>query len=213
MSIGPTILEIQHFQNVTLKMKGQGQATMLLHNYRSRQFHRTPNCINPSSGFRDMVPQSLAQVLSDLTSFRPMDKPAWGKWANNYNVAQLQVSTSPWNSNGVNPSSSFRDMRSASLDPFCGRLDKSLAQGRAHMGQMDKWSWQCTITGQDNSTALRIEKIRQAVAEIWVPWRQYPSKLESWGVNCIFKCLSSMKSLVLCLKFHIRYFILGSNRQ
>ena len=28
--------------------------TMTLHNYRSRQFHRTSNGINPSSGFRDM---------------------------------------------------------------------------------------------------------------------------------------------------------------
>ena len=34
---------------------------------------------------------SLAQVLSDLTSFWPMGKPIWGKWANNYDSAQLQV--------------------------------------------------------------------------------------------------------------------------
>ena len=54
MSIGPLIPEIQHFQNLTLKIKGQGQNTMMLHNYRSRQFHRTSNGINPSSGFRDM---------------------------------------------------------------------------------------------------------------------------------------------------------------
>ena len=37
------------------------------------------------------VPQSLTQVLPDLTSFLPMGKPIWRKWANNYNVAQLQV--------------------------------------------------------------------------------------------------------------------------
>ena len=43
------------------------------------------------------VPQSLAQVLPNLTSFWPMGKPIWGKWANNYNSAQLQVQTSPWN--------------------------------------------------------------------------------------------------------------------
>ena len=54
MSIGPSIPEIQHFQNLTLKIQGQGQMTMMLHNYRSRQFHRTSNDINPSSGFRDM---------------------------------------------------------------------------------------------------------------------------------------------------------------
>ena len=45
---------IQHFRYLTLKIQGQGQMTMVLHNYRSRQFHRTSNGINPSSGFRDM---------------------------------------------------------------------------------------------------------------------------------------------------------------
>ena len=54
MSIGPPIPEIQHFQNLTLKIQGQGQMTMMLHNYRSRQFHRTSNGINPSRGFTDM---------------------------------------------------------------------------------------------------------------------------------------------------------------
>ena len=50
----PPIPEIKHFQNLTLKIQGQGQMTMVLHNYRSRQFHRTLNGINPSSSFRDM---------------------------------------------------------------------------------------------------------------------------------------------------------------
>ena len=54
MSIGLSIPEIQHFQNLTLKIQSLGQMTMLLHNYRSRQFHRTQNGINPSNGFRDM---------------------------------------------------------------------------------------------------------------------------------------------------------------
>ena len=45
---------IQHFQNLTLKVQGQGVMTMMLHNYRSRQFHRTSNGINPSSGFGDI---------------------------------------------------------------------------------------------------------------------------------------------------------------
>ena len=56
MSIALSIPEIQHFQNLTLKIQGQGQMTMMLHNYRSRQFHRTSNDINPSSAFRDMGP-------------------------------------------------------------------------------------------------------------------------------------------------------------
>ena len=53
MSIGPPIPEIQHFQNLTLQIQGQGQMTLILHNYRSRQFQRTLNGINPSSGFKD----------------------------------------------------------------------------------------------------------------------------------------------------------------
>ena len=96
MSIGPPIPEIQHFQNLTLKIKGQGQMTMMLHNYRSRQFHRTSNGTDPSRGFRDMG-SAKSGPSADLTSFWPMGKPIWGKWANNYDIAQLQVQTSPWN--------------------------------------------------------------------------------------------------------------------
>ena len=68
---------------------------------------------------------------------------------------------------------------------------------------MGNWAWQCTTTDLYNSTKLRMEKIRQAVTEIWVPqfwqppepWRQYPSSLKDWGVKsfhlikCIWKCL------------------------
>ena len=34
---------------------------------------------------------------------------------------------------------------------------------------MGIWPWQCTPTGLDNSTELWMEKIHQAVTEIWVP--------------------------------------------
>ena len=37
-----------------------GQITMAVHNYRPRQFHRTSNGENPSSGYRDMGSASLA---------------------------------------------------------------------------------------------------------------------------------------------------------
>ena len=113
MSIDPPIPEIQYFQNLTLKIKGQGQMTMMLHNYRSTQFHRT--------------------------------------------------------SNGTDPSRGFRDMCSAKSGPSAAWFDKFLAHGQAHMGQMGKWPWRCTSTGLDNSTELRMEKIHQAVTEIWVP--------------------------------------------
>ena len=83
MPIGPPIPEIQHFQNLTLKIQGQGQMTMMLYNYKSRQFHRTQN--------------------------------------------------------GINPSSSFRDIGSTKSDPSAASFDKFLAHlGQAHMGQMGK---------------------------------------------------------------------------
>ena len=40
--------------NLTSKIKGQGQMTLMLHNYRFRQFHSTSNGINPSSCFKYM---------------------------------------------------------------------------------------------------------------------------------------------------------------
>ena len=117
-----------------------GQITMTLHNYRSRQVHET--------------------------------------------------------SNGVNPSSGFRDMRSAKSGPNLCQI------GSRSFWPMGKWPWQCTTTGLDNSTELRTVKIHQAVTEIWVPqvWqpparprRQYPSSPQGWGVKrlmlTIFKFL------------------------
>ena len=109
MSIGHPISDVWLFQNLTLKIKGQGhgwghssksqcesniisnhipfvpcqgQMTLVLHNYRSRQFHRTSNGTNPSSGFKDMG------------SVKSGQSAAW--------------------------------------------FDKFLAHGRAHMGQMGK---------------------------------------------------------------------------
>ena len=45
-----------------------GQMSMTVHNYRPRQFHRTSNGENPSSGYRDMGSASLAAA-------RPTDRP------------------------------------------------------------------------------------------------------------------------------------------
>ena len=95
---------------------------------------------------------------------------------------------------GVNPSSGFRDMCSAKSGP-------NLCESFWPMGKpiWGKWLWRCTTTRQVNSIKLRMEKIHQAVTEIWVPqvwqpparppartpgpWRQYPSSPEGWGVK------------------------------
>ena len=46
-----------------------GQMSMTVHNYRPRQFHRTSNGENPSSGYRDMGSASLAAA-------RPTARPS-----------------------------------------------------------------------------------------------------------------------------------------
>ena len=113
---------------------------MLLHNYRSRQFHSTLNGINPSSGFRDIGSTSLAQVLLDLTSFWPMGKPMCGKWANNYAVVQLQVSTSPRNFKWAKSIQQFQRYACHNVwTQFVANLTSFLAYGQAHMGQMGIW--------------------------------------------------------------------------
>ena len=136
MSIDPSIAEIIFFLNLTLKIQGQGQMTMMLHNYRSRQFHRTSNSKNQSSGLTDKATTNLAQVLPHWTRFGP--------WASPYGAnGQITMTMHKYRSRQVhktlhrlNPSSSFRDLCSASLDPICAKSDKFLVHGQAHMGQM-----------------------------------------------------------------------------
>ena len=70
--------------------------------------------------------------------------------------------------NGVNPSSSFRDMRSAKSGPNLWQIWQVFGPWPSPYGQMGIWPWQCTSTGLENSTELWMEKIRQAVTEIWV---------------------------------------------
>ena len=51
-----------------------GQMSMTVHNYRPRQFHRTSNGENPSSGYRDMGSASLAAARP--TARPPVRRPA-----------------------------------------------------------------------------------------------------------------------------------------
>ena len=75
----PPIPEILHFQNLTLKIQGQGQITMMLHNYRSGQFYRTSNCINPSSGFRDMGSAKSGPSATWFDKFLPHGQAHMGQ--------------------------------------------------------------------------------------------------------------------------------------
>ena len=182
------IPEIQNFQNLTLKIQGQGQITMTLYNYRSRQVHETSNGVNPSSGFRGMRSAKSGPNLCQIWQvFGPWASPYWANGRMTMTVHNYRPRQFHRTSNGENPSSSYRDMGSASL--AAGR-----PPARTVMGE---WPWQCTTTGLDYSTELRTVKIHQAVTEIWVPqvwqpaarppgpWRQYPSSPEGWGVKSI----------------------------
>ena len=141
MSIGPPIPEIQHFQNLTLKIKCQGQMTLMLQNYRSRQFHRTSNGINPSSGFKDMRSAKSGPNLWQV----------FGPWASPYGAnGQMSMTVHNyrpihWTLNGENPSSGYRDIGSASLAAACPPARPPARPPR--------------------------------------PWRQYPSSPEGWRVK------------------------------
>ena len=106
---------IQHFQNLTLKIKGQGQMTLVLHNYRSRQFHRTSNGRNPSSDFKDMGSAKSGTSAAWFDKFSAHGQTHIGQitmTVHNYRSRQVHETL-----NGVHPSSGFRDMRSAKSGP------------------------------------------------------------------------------------------------
>ena len=70
---GPNLWQIwQVFGPWASPYGANGQMSMTVHNYRPRQFHRTSNGENPSSGYRDMGSASLAAA-------RPTARPP-GPW-------------------------------------------------------------------------------------------------------------------------------------
>ena len=144
--------------------------TMMLHNYRSRQFHRTSNGINPSSGFR-----GLRKVWPKCCLIWQVFSPYGANGqititVHNYRSKQVHETL-----NGVNPSCSFRDTCSAKSGPNLWQIWQVFGPWASPYGA----NGQMTMTvhnyvGLDNSTELRMEKIRQAVTEIWVlqVWQQ-----------------------------------------
>ena len=134
--------------------------TMILRNYRCKQFYITSNGINPPSGLKIWVPQSLAQVLPHLTSFGPWAS-AYGAngqitmTVHNHKSRQIHKTFNWANSVQWFQRSAFRKVWTR----FVSNFTSFFVHGQAHMGQM----------GLDNSTELRMEKIRRAVTDIWVP--------------------------------------------
>ena len=191
MSIGPSVPEIQHFQNLTLKIQDQGQMTMMLHNYMSRQFHRTQNGINPSSGFRDM---GSAKCCLIWQVFGPGASPygANGQITmtlHNYRSRQVHETL-----NGVNPSSSFRDMRSAKSGPNLWQIWQVFGPWASPYGANGHMTmtvhtyrprqFHRTSNGENPSSGYRdMGSASLAAARPPGPWRQYPSSQEGWGVK------------------------------
>ena len=95
-----------------------GQITMTVHNYRSSQVHGTLNGVNLSSSFRDMRSAKSGPNLWQIWQ-------VFGPWASPYGAnGQITMTVHNYRSsqvhgtlNGVNLSSSFRDMRSAKSGP------------------------------------------------------------------------------------------------
>ena len=144
------------------------------------------------------VPQSLAQVLPDLTSFWPMGKPIWGIWANNYDSAQLQVQTSPWNFKWGQSIQRFqRYVFRKVWTQFVPNLTSFWPMGKPIRG---KWAndhdgaqhrpgqFHRTSNGENPSSGYRdMDSASLAAARPATrppgPWRQYPSSSEGWGVK------------------------------
>ena len=82
-------------------------STMLL-NYGFRQFHRTLNGLNPSSGFRDMYSAKWCQICQ---VFGPWESP----YGANGQMTDFRSRQFQRTSNKKNPPSGFRDMHSAKI--------------------------------------------------------------------------------------------------
>ena len=89
---------------------------MTVHNYRSRQVHKTLNGVNPSSSFRDMRSAKSGPNLWQIWQvFCPWASPYGANGQMTMTVHIYRPRQVHRTSNGENPSSSYRDMSSASL--------------------------------------------------------------------------------------------------
>ena len=95
---------------------GKWAITMTVHNYRSRQVHETLNGVNPSSGFRYMRSAKSGPNLWQIWQvFGPWASPYGANGRMSMTVHNYRPRQFHRTSNGENPSSSYRDMGSASL--------------------------------------------------------------------------------------------------
>ena len=102
---GPNLWQIwQVFGPWASLYRANGQMTMTVHNYRPRQFHRTSNGENPSSGYRDMGSASLAAArpaARTVTTIPLQPEGLRGKkpnflWSLLQNVTIKEMIIMPW---------------------------------------------------------------------------------------------------------------------
>ena len=89
--------------------------TLILHNYRSKQFHRTSNGINPSSGSKDMGSATSGPSAAWFDKFLTDGQTHMGQvtiTVHNYRSRKVHETL-----DGVNSSSGFRDMQSSKSGP------------------------------------------------------------------------------------------------
>ena len=87
-----------------------GQITMTLHNYRSRQVHETLNGVNPSSRFRDMrSAKSVPNLWQIWQVFGPWASPYGANGQMTMTVHNCRPRQFHRTSNGENPSSGYRE--------------------------------------------------------------------------------------------------------
>ena len=191
MSIGLSIHEILYFQNLTLKIQGQGHGWGV--NWKSQHGSNILSTHISLIPCQSAIPflrydffkiwpwKSKVKVMGEgnveshkvgVTSYRftslsfHVNRP-FHSWDTLFSKFDLEIPRSRSmtlhnyrsrqfhrTSNGINPSSGFRDMGSAKSGPSAAWFDKFLAHGQAHMGQMGKQLWRCTTTGLDKSIKL-----------------------------------------------------------
>ena len=114
---GPNLWQIWQVFGPGVRPYGaNGQITMTVHNYRSRQVHETLNRVNPSSSFRDVSSAKSGPNLWQIWQ-------VFGPWASPYGAnGHMTIAVHTYRprqfhrtSNGENPLSGCRDMGSASL--------------------------------------------------------------------------------------------------
>ena len=143
---GPNLWQIwQVFGPWTSPYGANGHMTMTVHTYRPRQFHRTLNGENPSSGYRDMGSASLAAA-------RPAARPP-GPWR------QYPSSPEGWGIKIVKNSNFENLQKTLHMTHPLKLLDKMICQPELQVLQWGHGMWDGR-TDRQSETNLPPQQLR-----------------------------------------------------